>query len=113
MNRKYEPGSSGHVPALETCAAVGNAKQPEAGLLLLLARVCSFMESTALVHVMETLAATFPGQGGGSGSGQPPAFVAGEVARLATDSCTLSYYWGQSALTHLICCPHVMHLHGA
>ncbi|CAL8469580.1 g9121 [Coccomyxa elongata] len=60
---------------------VGNAKQPEAGLLLLLARVCSFMESTALVHVMETLAATFPGQGGGSGSGQPPAFVAGEVAR--------------------------------
>lgn len=55
----------------------------EAGVLLLLARVCSFMESNALVHVMETLAATFPGQGGGSGIGQPPAFVAGEVARLA------------------------------
>ncbi|EIE21455.1 hypothetical protein COCSUDRAFT_66895 [Coccomyxa subellipsoidea C-169] len=57
------------------------ARPPEAGVLLLLARVCSFMESNALVHVMETLAATFPGQGGGSGSGQPPAFVAGEVAR--------------------------------
>lgn len=53
------------------------------GLLLLLARVCSFMETNALAHVMESLAATFPGQGGSSGSGQPPAFVAGEVARWA------------------------------
>ena len=39
------------------------------------------MESTAVLHVMDIIAATFPGQGGGSGSDQPPAFVAGEVAR--------------------------------
>ena len=50
-------------------------------LLLLLARTCIFMHSTALPHVMETLAATFPGQGGSSGSGQPPAFVAGQVGK--------------------------------
>lgn len=89
-------------------AAVGNAKQPEAGLLLLLARVCSFMESTALVHVMETLAATFPGQGGGSGSGQPPAFVAGEVARLASSSAPCLVYGSKSLrptgrLPHVLC----------
>lgn len=82
------------VPVLETCVVVGNAQQPEAGLLLLLARVCSFMENTALVHVMETLAATFPGQGGGSGSGQPPAFVAGEVARLASSYAPCLYFEG-------------------
>ena len=54
---------------------------PPAGLLLLLSQLCSFMESTAVLRVMETIAATFPGQGGGSGGDQPPAFVAGEVAR--------------------------------
>ena len=43
------------------------------------------MENTAVLHVMEIIAATFPGQGGSSGSDQPPAFVAGEVARYATD----------------------------
>ena len=53
------------------------------GLLLLLARLCGFMEGTAVEHVMETLAAAFPGRGGGSGGDQPPAFVAGEVARCA------------------------------
>jgi len=58
---------------------------PPAGLLLLLAQLCSFMENTAVLHVMEIIAATFPGQGGSSGSDQPPAFVAGEVARYATD----------------------------
>ena len=41
------------------------------------------MENTAVLHVMEIIASTFPGQGGGSGSDQPPAFVAGEVARCA------------------------------
>ncbi len=51
------------------------------GLLLLLARLCLFMETNAVLHVMEVIAATFPGQGGGSGGDQPPAFVAGEVAR--------------------------------
>ena len=59
------------------------------GVLLLLARVCTFLESEAVVQVMETLATTFPGQGGGSGSDQPPAFVAGKVAR-----------WGLSLLSH-------------
>ena len=55
-------------------------EQP-AVLLLLLARTCIFMQSTALPHVMETLAGTFPGQGGSSGSGQPPAFVAGQIGK--------------------------------
>lgn len=50
-------------------------------LLLLLARTCMFTQTTALPHVMETLAGTFPGQGGSSGSGQPPAFVAGQVGK--------------------------------
>lgn len=63
---------------------------PPAGLLLLLAQLCSFMENTAVLHVMEIIAATFPGQGGSSGSDQPPAFVAGEVARrLGTAAQTL------------------------
>ena len=48
------------------------------------------MENTAVLHVMEIIAATFPGQGGGSGGDQPPAFVAGEVARrLGTAAQTL------------------------
>ena len=38
-------------------------EQPEV-LLLLLARTCIFMHTTALPHVMETLAGSFPGQGG-------------------------------------------------
>ena len=50
-------------------------------LLLLLARTCIFMQATALPHVMETLAGSFPGQGGSSGSGQPPAFVAGQIGK--------------------------------
>ncbi|KAL3158433.1 hypothetical protein ABBQ38_010667 [Trebouxia sp. C0009 RCD-2024] len=63
---------------------------PPPGLLLLLAQLCSFMENTAVLHVMEIIAATFPGQGGGSGGDQPPAFVAGEVARrLGTAAQTL------------------------
>lgn len=61
----------------------GGREPPPPGLLLLLARVCAFMEGTAVVHVMETLAAAFPGRGGGSGGDEPPAFVAGEIARCA------------------------------
>ena len=57
------------------------AEEQPAVLLLLLARTCMFMQSTALPHVMETLAGTFPGQGGSSGSGQPPAFVAGQIGK--------------------------------
>ncbi|KAK9806582.1 hypothetical protein WJX73_004732 [Symbiochloris irregularis] len=64
------------------------------GVLLLLARVCTFLETEAVVQVMETLASTFPGQGGGSGGDQPPAFVAGTVARVAgaTSSRLLDEY---------------------
>ena len=63
---------------------------PPPGSLLLLAQLCSFMENTAVLHVMDIIAATFPGGGGGSGGDQPPAFVAGEVARrLGTASQTL------------------------
>lgn len=61
--------------------AEAKPEERPAVLLLLLARTCIFMHSTALPHVMETLAATFPGQGGSSGSGQPPAFVAGQVGK--------------------------------
>jgi hypothetical protein len=57
---------------------------PAPAMLLLLARVCAFLEGPALSHVMEALAAAFPGQGGSAGSAQPPAFVAGEVARWGT-----------------------------
>lgn len=75
---------------LGTCRAALARQAPEqegskaaapAGLLLVLAKLCSFMEGTAVLHVMEIIAATFPGQGGGSGGEEPPAFVAGEVAR--------------------------------
>ena len=62
-------------------AAETAVEEQPAVLLLLLARTCMFMQSTALPHVMETLAGTFPGQGGSSGSGQPPAFVAGQVGK--------------------------------
>ena len=55
------------------------AQQP--GMMLLLARLCSYMESQLVVRVMETLAELFAGQGTASGGDQPPAFVAGEVAR--------------------------------
>lgn len=51
------------------------------GMLLLLSRLTSFMEASTLVRIMETLAAVFPGQGASAGGDQPPAFVAGEVAR--------------------------------
>ncbi|DBB17629.1 TPA: hypothetical protein ACH3X3_002673 [Trebouxia sp. C0006] len=71
-------------------ATTSGRTTPPAGLLLLLAQLCSFMENTAVLHVMEVIAATFPGQGGSSGSDQPPAFVAGEVARrLGTAAQTL------------------------
>jgi hypothetical protein len=73
--------TSGKSKIFDLCSAEDRASAASPGLLLLLARICMFMENNALVHVMETLAATFPGQGGSSGSGQPPAFVAGEVGR--------------------------------
>ncbi len=60
-----------------------SSEPPPTGLVLLLAKLCSFLENQGVVKVMEVLAAVFPGQGAGSGGEQPPAFVAGEVARQA------------------------------
>lgn len=51
--------------------------------ILLLARVVEAMESKSVIQVLELLAALFAGQGAAAGSEQPPAFVAGEVARSA------------------------------
>ncbi|KAK9817324.1 hypothetical protein WJX74_004288 [Apatococcus lobatus] len=59
----------------------GSSEPPPTGLVLLLAKLCEFLESQGVAKVMEVLAAVFPGQGAGSGGEQPPAFVAGEVAR--------------------------------
>lgn len=59
----------------------GSSESLPKGLVLLLAKLCAFLESQGVVKVMEVLAAVFPGQGAGSGGEQPPAFVAGEVAR--------------------------------
>ena len=47
----------------------------------MLAKIVSFMESNAVVKVLELLAGLFAGQGASAGGDQPPAFVAGDVAR--------------------------------
>ena len=49
--------------------------------MLLLAHVSRAMQQQAVEAGMESLAQAFPGQGGGAGKDQPPAFVAGKVAR--------------------------------
>ena len=51
------------------------------GFILMLAKIVSFMESNAVVKVLELLAGLFAGQGASAGGDQPPAFVAGDVAR--------------------------------
>ena len=51
------------------------------GFILMLARIVESMESRSVVKVLELLAALFAGQGAAAGSEQPPAFVAGDVAR--------------------------------
>ena len=67
------------------------------------------MENTAVLHVMEIIAATFPGQGGGSGGDQPPAFVAGEVARWALRDCILHHH---SREPHVMLTPGLrLHVH--
>ena len=67
----------------EAATAAGISGAPLPGMLLLLARLSDFLEAHAVVQVLETLAAIFPGQGTAAGEDQPPAFVAGEVARQA------------------------------
>ena len=67
----------------EAATAAGISGAPLPGMLLLLARLSDFLEAHTVVQVLETLAAIFPGQGTAAGEDQPPAFVAGEVARQA------------------------------
>ena len=50
-------------------------------LVLLLAKLCAHLESTALPCALEATAAAFEGAGGGRGADQPPAFVPAHVAR--------------------------------
>ena len=57
------------------------AKTPQPGFVLLLARLADAMEGESVAGVLELVAAGFAGQGVGSGGDQPPAFVAGDVAR--------------------------------
>jgi hypothetical protein len=52
-----------------------------AGLVLLLAKLCMFMEDSSVPYVMEVLAAGFQGRTGIRASDEPPPFVGGEVAR--------------------------------
>lgn len=62
------------------------------GIVLLLAKLCVFMEGTTVPSVMELLAASFLGRGFRS-SDEPPPFVGGEVARrlgTAASKCVVS-----------------------
>lgn len=85
---RFGPPEGGATPPGATDVGAADAKvappQQELakpGLVLLLCRLCIFMEGVTVPWVMETLALMFQGRGGGRGSDQPPAFVAGEVAR--------------------------------
>jgi hypothetical protein len=79
------------------------AEQVRPGLILLLAKVCVYMESTSVPYVMETIASVFSGRGGGRGSDQPPAFVAGEVARrLGTGSSESGCRATSAAVLHAL-----------
>lgn len=49
--------------------------------MLLLAKLCIFMESSIVPSVMEALAASSQGRSSFRSSDQPPPFVGGEVAR--------------------------------
>jgi hypothetical protein len=49
--------------------------------VLLLARLADAMEGESVATVLDLLAANFAGLGASAGSDQPPAFVAGDVAR--------------------------------
>jgi hypothetical protein len=62
-----------------------------AALVLLLAKLCMFMEDSSVPYVMEVLAAGFQGRTGFRASDEPPPFVGGEVARrLGTAASKLS-----------------------
>ncbi|GIL63103.1 hypothetical protein Vafri_17228 [Volvox africanus] len=85
-------------------AAAGAAQElVKPGLVLLLAKLCKFLEQVMVPWVMETIAASFasaggPGGGGGGGGASgvdlPPSFVPGEVARrlsAASSAMVLAY----------------------
>ncbi|KAG2495102.1 hypothetical protein HYH03_006712 [Edaphochlamys debaryana] len=63
------------------------------GLVLLLAKLCKFLEQVMVPWVMETIAASFA-SGGAGGGDLPPSFVPGEVARrlsAASSAMVLAY----------------------
>jgi hypothetical protein len=66
---------------LSSCPYVGVVPLRPAGLVLLLAKLCMFMEDSSVPYVMEVLAAGFQGRTGFRASDEPPPFVGGEVAR--------------------------------
>ncbi|GLI70392.1 hypothetical protein VaNZ11_015174 [Volvox africanus] len=82
-------------------AAAGAAQElVKPGLVLLLAKLCKFLEQVMVPWVMETIAASFAsaggpgGGGGGGGVDLPPSFVPGEVARrlsAASSAMVLAY----------------------
>ncbi|PNH08814.1 Vacuolar protein sorting-associated protein 51 [Tetrabaena socialis] len=82
-------GSGGHDlmgPPAGAVAGAGAQELVKPGLVLLLAKLCKFLEQVMVPWVMETVAASFASGGGGGGPGAgggdlPPSFVPGEVAR--------------------------------
>ncbi|KAI8471413.1 MAG: hypothetical protein J3K34DRAFT_520636 [Monoraphidium minutum] len=72
-------GGSGGGAAGGSGGGTAGQEPPNSGLLLLLAKLCLFLESITVPAVMEELALNFPGQPGDPD--HPPPFVAGEVAR--------------------------------
>ncbi|GFR51169.1 hypothetical protein Agub_g13527, partial [Astrephomene gubernaculifera] len=81
-------------------AGAGGQELVKPGLVLVLAKLCKFLEQEMVPWVMETLAASFTSAagegpaGGGPGGDLPPAFVPGEVARrlsAASSAMVLSY----------------------
>ena len=69
------------------------AKTPTPGFVLLLARLADAMERESVAGVLELVAAGFAGQGVGAGGDQPPAFVAGDVARSETPVICICHGW--------------------
>lgn len=59
---------------------------PRTGIVLLLAKLCQFLEHTAVPMVMEAIANLFVGRGG---AGDEPAFVGGDTARKLGKGCHL------------------------
>eukprot|EP00878_Enallax_costatus_P044789 GHUV01053536.1.p1 GENE.GHUV01053536.1~~GHUV01053536.1.p1 ORF type:complete len:492 (+),score=170.86 GHUV01053536.1:2-1477(+) len=68
-------------PVSKSSSSSSTADEPiKTGLVLLLAELCVYMESTTVPSVMELLASAFQTKGF-RGSDEPPPFVGGEVAR--------------------------------